>query len=83
MIKTDLTCPAIRLVPPAPPKPLEFLFRNGCQGDQSRPGGQFHLPVTRKRLNENSRELPSSLEEVPGEVGEQGFDCVCGRLFQL
>jgi len=68
-------------VPPAPPKPLEFLFRNGCQGDQSRPGGHFHLPVTRKRFNENSRELPTSLEEVPGEVGEQTFDCVCGRSF--
>ena len=41
MIQTNLTCPAIRLVPPAPPKPLEFLFRNGCQGDKSRPGGHL------------------------------------------
>ena len=39
--------------------------------------GTSRLPVTRKRFNENSRELPSSLEEVPGEVGEQSFDYVC------
>ena len=43
--------------------------------------GSSYFPVTRKRANENSRELPTSLEEVTVRVEEQSFDCVCGRSF--
>jgi hypothetical protein len=39
------------------------------------------LPVTRKRNYDNSREPPTPAAEVASGVEEQGFDCVCGRVF--